>query len=848
MNYWKWNAALGDFFFRQSRPEQRILLYLDRKLIERIGEENGLGKWEDFCAAVAEGPISIPFPHYLPDLVRNWKESTDLEPPHFLNGIAVLILAWTERPLQEMGYYEALEHFCSHSLAATSNGKELVKLLVGTFAEIRHWSEAEKGVPGTFADEAIQRYRYVGRIRHHALVEPLERDNLHYLWGKLKLNPGTEPSMDWLVHLVKNAANASSLIPKIVQLLNHKTDLARKGIREWLTEEFRNWKGAAPQAPHLASKPTKEHFELVYSLDRRKGWGLRLRHPGHKGKVEVEWNRIRLQGEIGARGWSERLTWKGEDFQCEFPLDKHVKKARLHHPQEEEIEITSTPYFFPADALGAFGADFIGLDRPLKERPFYHLFPEYEQEDWEKWAAEHKVCNWREKTLPVQPPAPWLAYFCDKIPKKAASKAVEDHPPAPESPPPPKPIFPLRAIGLEEDGWSFDPTGKRGPQTAVQISHFQVKGDGLTCGEYSEWTIRQAGRAVAPPAGFDFLTPLLEHGRSTVSFQKYYDCLERRALELDESLEKSDARLRRKESASLGYFLEDPVKRKLQLSPPALVLLPDNHFQIRASLTGIWTGALVQEVVDWCADPQNGMALDWLEQESPFLPPTGRLSFFQMELLHKLHEALNQKYPGTVGLCAAYPYPQALLETAQMPAFKGWFLEQDGMNKRDYPAVNFALCPKTYRFVPASPVPLFPLLARTYHEWYGYPMYTWWENDEKGFECNGEWAIWRLLHSLKRPVLFCDEKRSDRIFLPANLPLPTLVERALTMASGKIHSKLDHPLPDGNTISLRCFEEIPFPMRNRLPKLLLGIAPGTPSKSFFHPLSFTPQHLLQWTN
>ena len=136
--------------------------------MDQIGKKHGLGEWDSFCQAVKVGPISVPFPHYLTPMVQSWKGPEEEEAPFFLNGIAILILAWTERPIPDMGYYKALERFCQDELGVEVDSNEMVRLLVDSFESIRYWSQAWEDVPGTFADEPIQNYRYVGRIKHHA--------------------------------------------------------------------------------------------------------------------------------------------------------------------------------------------------------------------------------------------------------------------------------------------------------------------------------------------------------------------------------------------------------------------------------------------------------------------------------------------------------------------------------------------------------------------------------------------------------------------------------------------------------------------------------------------------------
>ena len=273
MSYWKWNEALGDYFFRKSRPGQRILLYLDRKLIEKIGTVHEIGGWDEFCQALREGPLGLSFPDYIPELIQSWPGIKSRNIPHFLNGIAVLVLAWTERRDLELGYYAALDDFCKRFLGQSSFPSDLVKDLVNSFESIRIWSQQWPEFPGTFADEPIQDYKYVGRIRHHALLPPLERDNLHFIWKSQEITPGSKPAIDWLIHLTEHEEGADQMIPRLLGLLESRKQQARDSARDWMAEEFRNWTGTAPDQPYDFAPNWEDQFELRIAFCPQQGWG-----------------------------------------------------------------------------------------------------------------------------------------------------------------------------------------------------------------------------------------------------------------------------------------------------------------------------------------------------------------------------------------------------------------------------------------------------------------------------------------------------------------------------------------------------------------------------------------------
>lgn len=837
MSYWKWNEALGDYFFRQSRPGQQILLYLDRKLISKIGAAQGIGGWDEFCDAVQTGPVGVSFPDYLADLMRSWPGTSSRKPPFFLNGIAVLVLAWTERPDPDMGYYDALDDFCQRYLGQDTFPKSLVKKLVDSFETIRIWSQQWPEFPGTFVNEAIQDYKYVGRIKHHALLSPLERENLHFIWKAQRIDHQSKPDSDLLIHLTEKQKEADQWIPQLLRLFEHRKQEVRNSIRDWIGEEFRNWNGTAMDAPHEFIPNWEEQFELRISLAPREAWGLRLFHPTWKGPFKIQWKEYEIEGKIEQGGWSEIFRVQGKALNLDYSESIRPITLQIVDPVQLTLKHYPSPFFLPAGVLGAFGADYIDATRPLSGVSFYHLFPNKDLNDWRKWSQDKKAQRWRERDAEIAIPPAMSLFFSDQIVPIERDKPSPSEPPTAPEPKPALPLFPIRAKGFET-AWKYNPNGGQSNGEPIQISHYSISGVERSCASHSEWTIPLNGKAEAPPAHTHLLAPLLRKGKSEILFQEYYDLLADRSQEIDWPIDKMDARMLRRQTASLGYFFEDRASKTLQLAPPSVVLFPDNRYQIRAMLMGIWTAPLMDLVAQFCAQKRNGLQLSWIEQDSPFLPPTGQVICFQLRHLEQLLAVLNEQFPGLVGSWLPCSYAQTLLDNLTMPDHRGWFTDHDGNRTHVMPPLDYVLSPQRYVFQTPNPIPHFPVLSRSYHSREAYPMFTWWEDESNGFFCNGDWAVWRLLSAHKVPLFFVDGAQPDRIFLPAFLPLPPLVERALTLASGKIGPFEEALLPSGKSVMLRGYEDIRFPMRRALVRLLCGLPIQTTTDAFFHPISF----------
>jgi hypothetical protein len=281
-NYLAWNNALGEYFFPLSNEGRRTTLYVDRRRIEAIGQQHGLGGWTAFLKTAAT-PVpttyvmpefNTPHPLVIADHLRKlWsmRQGTiagvgveQLSFPPILIGLSLLVLAWTENELlHKRSYYERLALFLQvHFPAAQSRDWNLnntvARRLADTLPALHHWLKLRHG--GRRGELLLGRsthQRWVGTLRFHALLDQDERDLLPALWTSLGLQVRHPISTPRLLELVMQYPKLEQLLPLLSKSFRQLEQ--RKLIAELLHAEFHVWDGLplvvrAPRVLHRSLK------------------------------------------------------------------------------------------------------------------------------------------------------------------------------------------------------------------------------------------------------------------------------------------------------------------------------------------------------------------------------------------------------------------------------------------------------------------------------------------------------------------------------------------------------------------------------------------------------------------
>lgn len=267
MGYLNWNTAIGNYFFNAANAYRRVTLYLDRRRIDAIGTQNGLGGWEAFLHAAGER-VDALFPLFEGNLwhplgVANglrclWLERRgsingvsipSLAFPPVLVGLALLVLAWTEGDDAETrSYYHRVTRFFEDhfALLLTQHSKLIsyVRDLIDTLPELGKWLDNYHGrALGSLAEGRLSSHRWVGAIRYHALLDGEERDRLPQLWTEMGLQPKRSIAGKRLVEMAITQPSLGSQFPTLSRVIHRVNGEWRTAVEELLEDEYQAWDG-----------------------------------------------------------------------------------------------------------------------------------------------------------------------------------------------------------------------------------------------------------------------------------------------------------------------------------------------------------------------------------------------------------------------------------------------------------------------------------------------------------------------------------------------------------------------------------------------------------------------------
>lgn len=364
MGYWEWNNAISGHFFKEEYAGRTVVLYFDRALIDAIGKENKLGGWTEYIAAIKAGPEGLSRLNYPLELMQQWQSISTQSgrQPYFMALLGLLVVAWTEREEGQNSYYGAFEDLLKEEgLKFSSEPYFLALDLVRGFALIEAWCREQGGSEGMCYDEKLHVWRYVGRIKYHALLRPEERRHLHYIWAEKGLNRNASPSPHLLILITLSHAKAEELIPGILSLARNPSTKIQLAVQELLSIDFQNWDGKYSDPSDRNNSRHSLPLEIHLCMNRKGQTGLRLYHPDVSGSVSVRWGDHLLKGEIGEEGWSEWLRSGSQQATFHPDPDQYSEPQRLSTANGIRVNYHGGTVIklAPAESLGASGTDYV---------------------------------------------------------------------------------------------------------------------------------------------------------------------------------------------------------------------------------------------------------------------------------------------------------------------------------------------------------------------------------------------------------------------------------------------------------------------------------------------------------
>jgi hypothetical protein len=247
MNYLQWNNLIAKHFFNSDNAGKEVLLYVDKDLIESLGQPFGCGQ-QDFINALNEGPgwtTHSGFCQKALQTCEDWR-ARNLEFPPYIAYLACFVLATGEdMEVKESAYYPRLNKLLSlpENLRLASFTKTS-----GLWDDLERWTKEDKHEElGRFVFGIRGSMIWVGLPRFQTLLSVNERKELPAFFSAANLDPSDPPTQEILLkHLLHYGYRFLRKHTRgILGAKNGDDMIFKEKLLELIMNELEEWDGNA---------------------------------------------------------------------------------------------------------------------------------------------------------------------------------------------------------------------------------------------------------------------------------------------------------------------------------------------------------------------------------------------------------------------------------------------------------------------------------------------------------------------------------------------------------------------------------------------------------------------------
>ena len=202
MNYLQWNNLIAKHFFNLENAGKEVLLYVNKDLIDELGQPHGCGQ-HDFINAVKIGPgwtTRSGFCQKALQTCLEWR-SKGLEYPPYIAYLACFVLAaGTQMNVRASAYYPRLNKILGES---EDNQIPSFARMSVLWEDLEKWSKEDKHEElGRFVFGIQGNMIWVGLPRFQTLLSAEERRKLPALFLLADFDPSDLPMPEVMLKLM----------------------------------------------------------------------------------------------------------------------------------------------------------------------------------------------------------------------------------------------------------------------------------------------------------------------------------------------------------------------------------------------------------------------------------------------------------------------------------------------------------------------------------------------------------------------------------------------------------------------------------------------------------------------
>lgn len=262
MSYLEWNNRLAKYFFNEEMAGREVLLFVDRKLINTIGE--GLGDVDDFKRYVIIGPPWSTRESICQKALQAYEDwrKRDIDYPPYIAFLTLFVLAGdVEGEFYSTAYYPRLR-----MLLGETNGTgpppsfyEMREL----WEDLEKWRREDKNEElGRFTFRIRGGYVHVGLPLSQTLLSHKERKTLQIIFNQAELDPTDIPAVDTIKRVLLQYGRQGHLLEKRTLRLLEANDNEGRALKdallEFVLDELAEWDGTVPEIQHEGEELSKE--------------------------------------------------------------------------------------------------------------------------------------------------------------------------------------------------------------------------------------------------------------------------------------------------------------------------------------------------------------------------------------------------------------------------------------------------------------------------------------------------------------------------------------------------------------------------------------------------------------
>ncbi|HHT9159009.1 MAG TPA: hypothetical protein ACFYEH_04020 [Candidatus Brocadiaceae bacterium] len=262
MSYLEWNNRLAKYFFNEEMAGREVLLYVDKKTINTVGE--GLGDVDSFLQHVKNGPPWVTRQGLCQKALQAYegRRERGLDYPPYIAYLALFVLAGdTEGEFSPHAYYPRLRSLLGD--VVETGQLPSFNRMIELWDDLEKWSKEDKNEElGRFTARVRGNWIHIGLPLSQMLLSHDEREKLYVIFNQAELDPTDIPAVDTIKRKMLYYGNQGHLLEKRTLKLLEANDsenmVLKNALLEFVLDELAEWDGTVPEIQHEDKEFPKE--------------------------------------------------------------------------------------------------------------------------------------------------------------------------------------------------------------------------------------------------------------------------------------------------------------------------------------------------------------------------------------------------------------------------------------------------------------------------------------------------------------------------------------------------------------------------------------------------------------